>query len=68
MTGAREEILGRIRSALAEAWLLTIDTAGITVEPKGRLLVRIIAMAFDYYLQKDRQNDPVGRSRYSRVI
>ncbi|BCA65618.1 coproporphyrinogen-III oxidase [Fluviibacter phosphoraccumulans] len=53
---------------LAEAGLLTIDTAGITVEPKGRLLVRIIAMAFDYYLQKDRQNDPVGRSRYSRVI
>ena len=53
---------------LAEAGLLTIDTAGITVEPKGRLLVRIIAMVFDYYLQKDRQNDPVGRSRYSRVI
>ncbi len=53
---------------LAEAGLLSIDTAGITVEPKGRLLVRIIAMAFDYYLQKDRQNDPVGRSRYSRVI
>jgi oxygen-independent coproporphyrinogen-3 oxidase len=53
---------------LAEAGLLTIDTAGITVEPKGRLLVRIIAMAFDFYLQKDRQSEPVGRSRYSRVI
>ena len=53
---------------LAEAGLLTIDTAGITVEPKGRLLVRIIAMAFDYYLQKDRLNEPVGRTRYSRVI
>lgn len=53
---------------LAEAGLLTIDTAGITVEPKGRLLVRIIAMAFDYYLQKDRLNEPAGRARYSRVI
>ena len=53
---------------LAEAGLLTIDTAGITVEPKGRLLVRIIAMAFDYYLQKDRLNEPAGRTRYSRVI
>lgn len=53
---------------LAEAGLLTIDDVGIRVEPKGRLLVRIIAMAFDFYLQRDRQNEPAGRPRYSRVI
>ena len=53
---------------LAEAGLLEIDTVGITVMPKGRLLVRIIAMAFDRYLQADRQMAPEGRQRYSRVI
>lgn len=53
---------------LAEAGLLTLATQRITVEPKGRLLVRIIAMAFDHYLQQDRQNAAVGRPRYSRVI
>lgn len=53
---------------LVEAGLLTLDTTGIRVEPKGRLLVRIIAMAFDHYLQQDRQNAEAGRPRYSRVI
>lgn len=53
---------------LAEAGLLTLAAQRITVEPKGRLLVRIIAMAFDHYLQQDRQNAAVGRPRYSRVI
>ena len=53
---------------LAEAGLLSMDTARITVMPKGRLLVRIIAMAFDRYLQVDRQKAPEGRQRYSRVI
>jgi oxygen-independent coproporphyrinogen-3 oxidase len=53
---------------LAEAGLLTMTAQGITVEAKGRLLVRIIAMAFDYYLQQDRQKAAVGRPRYSRVI
>ena len=53
---------------LAEAGLLTLATQRITVEPKGRLLVRIIAMAFDHYLQQDRLNAAVGRPRYSRVI
>ena len=53
---------------LAEAGLLQMDTTGITVMPKGRLLVRIIAMAFDRYLQADRQKAPEGRQRYSRVI
>ena len=53
---------------LAEAGLLTLAAQRITVEPKGRLLVRIIAMAFDHYLQQDRLNAAVGRPRYSRVI
>lgn len=53
---------------LAEAGLLNMDAARITVMPKGRLLVRIIAMAFDRYLQIDRQKAPEGRQRYSRVI
>ncbi len=53
---------------LAEAGLLQIDAQGIRVMPKGRLLVRIIAMAFDRYLQADRQKSPEGRQRYSRVI
>jgi oxygen-independent coproporphyrinogen III oxidase len=53
---------------LVEAGLLTLDTTGIRVEPKGRLLVRIIAMAFDHYLQQDRLNTEAGRPRYSRVI
>lgn len=53
---------------LVEAGLLTLDTTGIRVEPKGRLLVRIIAMAFDHYLQQDRLKTEAGRPRYSRVI
>jgi len=53
---------------LVAAGLLTIDGQGIRVAPKGRLLVRIIAMAFDHYLQQDRQNAAGGRPRYSRVI
>lgn len=53
---------------LAEAGLLKMDAQGIEVMPQGRLLVRIIAMAFDRYLQADRQQAPAGRPRYSRVI
>lgn len=43
--------------------LLTIDDQWISVEPRGRLLVRAIAMAFDKYLRTDRE-----RVRYSKVI
>lgn len=53
---------------LTEAGLLRMDAQGIEVMPKGRLLVRIIAMAFDRHLQDDRQKVPEGRQRYSRVI
>jgi oxygen-independent coproporphyrinogen III oxidase len=53
---------------LAEAGLLTLEPGAIRVAPQGRLLVRIIAMAFDHYLQEDRLNAAAGRPRYSRVI
>lgn len=53
---------------LADAGLVQTDADGITVLPHGRLLVRIIAMAFDRHLQADRQKAPEGRQRYSRVI
>ncbi|MBI5898799.1 MAG: oxygen-independent coproporphyrinogen III oxidase [Rhodocyclales bacterium] len=50
-------------SEMEKGGLLTIDDQWITVEPRGRLLVRGIAMAFDKYLRTDRE-----RVRYSKVI
>jgi oxygen-independent coproporphyrinogen-3 oxidase len=43
--------------------LLRLDDRWITVLPRGRLLVRAIAMVFDRYLRYERQ-----RARYSKVI
>jgi len=43
--------------------LVKIERDWITVLPPGRMLVRVIAMAFDRYLRADRQ-----RTRYSKVI
>ncbi len=43
--------------------LVELDDSEIRVTPKGRLLVRNIAMVFDRYLRQDRE-----RRRYSRVI
>ncbi|MFZ1444684.1 MAG: oxygen-independent coproporphyrinogen III oxidase [Candidatus Dechloromonas phosphoritropha] len=48
---------------MERAGLLEVERDWITVLPPGRLLVRIIAMAFDRYLRADRQ-----RTRYSKVI
>ena len=48
---------------MEQAGLLTIDDQWITVLPAGRMLVRVIAMAFDKYLRSDRE-----RIRYSKVI
>ena len=53
---------------LVEGGLLEMSDSRIEVAPRGRLLVRIIAMAFDRYLQADRQKAPEGRQKYSRVI
>ncbi len=48
--------------AMHEAGAITIDDAGIEVEPRGRLLVRAVAMAFDRYL---RESPPSGT--YSKI-
>ncbi len=48
---------------LEELELVELESDAITVTPKGRLLVRNVAMVFDRYLHQDRE-----RRRYSRVI
>jgi len=49
--------------ALQEDGLVTMDHGTIQVTPKGRLLLRNIAMCFDAYLQSETQP-----TRYSRTI
>ena len=48
---------------MERAGLVEIDDRWITVLPKGRLLVRAVAMVFDRYLRSDRK-----RERYSKII
>ncbi|HTJ97381.1 MAG TPA: oxygen-independent coproporphyrinogen III oxidase [Rhodocyclaceae bacterium] len=48
---------------MESAGLLKVSPQYISIEPRGRLLVRAIAMVFDRYLRKDQE-----RKRYSRVI
>jgi oxygen-independent coproporphyrinogen III oxidase len=48
---------------LAEDGLIQITADEITVTPRGRLLVRSVAMVFDRYLREQREH-----ARYSRVI
>jgi oxygen-independent coproporphyrinogen III oxidase len=48
---------------LAEDGLIEIAPDAITVTPRGRLLVRSVAMVFDRYLLEQREH-----ARYSRVI
>jgi len=43
--------------------LVEIDAEGITITPRGRLIVRAICMLFDHYLRNAEQ-----RARYSKVI
>ncbi len=49
--------------ALQEDGLVSIDQEAISVTPRGRLLVRNVAMVFDRYLRAQEQ-----RARYSKVI
>ena len=49
--------------SMEEGGLLTIEHQWISVLPRGRMLVRAIAMVFDRYLRMDRE-----RTRYSKVI
>jgi oxygen-independent coproporphyrinogen-3 oxidase len=48
---------------LADDGLVAIGPDRIAVTPRGRLLVRSVAMTFDRFLREDRE-----RARYSRVI
>jgi oxygen-independent coproporphyrinogen-3 oxidase len=48
---------------LADDGLVEIAFGAIDVTPRGRLLVRAVAMAFDRYLQDQRKD-----ARYSRII
>jgi oxygen-independent coproporphyrinogen III oxidase len=48
---------------LAADGLVTFSAAGLEVTPRGRMLVRIVAMTFDRYLREARV-----RAGYSRVI
>jgi oxygen-independent coproporphyrinogen-3 oxidase len=48
---------------MEKAGLLNIDSQWLSVQPRGRMLVRNIAMVFDRYLRSDR-----NRTRYSKVI
>jgi oxygen-independent coproporphyrinogen-3 oxidase len=43
--------------------LVDVDAASIAVTPRGRLLMRTVAMVFDRYLREQRES-----ARYSRVI
>jgi oxygen-independent coproporphyrinogen-3 oxidase len=49
--------------ALAADGLIELGRGGMRVTPRGRLLVRSVAMVFDRYLREQRE-----RGRYSRVI
>ncbi|MDH3589937.1 MAG: oxygen-independent coproporphyrinogen III oxidase [Gammaproteobacteria bacterium] len=48
---------------LADDGLVTVDAAAIHITPRGRLLLRSIAMVFDRYLQSSQ-----GDQRFSRAI
>jgi oxygen-independent coproporphyrinogen-3 oxidase len=48
---------------LADDGLVVLAPDGLVVTPRGRLLVRTVAMAFDRHLREARE-----RARYSRVI
>jgi len=54
--------IGRL-DPLIEDGLIGLETTGIRIKPKGRLLLRNIAMVFDRYIN-DAQND----NRFSRAI
>jgi oxygen-independent coproporphyrinogen-3 oxidase len=57
--GTEIEALG----PLAEDGLVDVSAGGIAVTPRGRLLVRTVAMVFDRFLREARE-----QARYSRVI
>jgi oxygen-independent coproporphyrinogen-3 oxidase len=50
---------------LARDGLVAFDAGAIRITPRGRLLMRIVAMAFDAYLARPREQQV---ARFSRVI
>jgi oxygen-independent coproporphyrinogen-3 oxidase len=61
-----DEYFARERAALApfiEAGLVEDSPSWITVTPRGKLLVRAVAMLFDRYLRSDER-----ARRYSKVV
>jgi oxygen-independent coproporphyrinogen-3 oxidase len=52
-----------VMQGLAEQGLVTLDKTGIQVTANGWFFVRAVAMAFDRYLQADR-----NRARFSKII
>ncbi len=46
-----------------EDGLVTVDSAGITVKPQGRVFIRNICMPFDTYLRRE-----TGKPIYSRTV
>jgi oxygen-independent coproporphyrinogen III oxidase len=50
---------------LVQDGLVEVHERRIAATPRGRLLLRIIAMCFDNHLE---QSAPAARPRYSRVI
>jgi oxygen-independent coproporphyrinogen-3 oxidase len=57
--------LAQLRPLAADG-LLTLTARSITATPRGRLLLRVIAMCFDRYL--DATPLPAARPQFSRVI
>lgn len=55
--------IARVRELSADG-LATVDEERITIPPRGRLLMRMVAMAFDAYLNRPREQP----ARFSRVI
>lgn len=51
---------------LVEAGAVQVDDSGVQVLPRGRLLVRAVAMAFDRYLARQAERTTGGAS-YSRI-
>ena len=48
---------------MVDGGLVELTDSAIVVLPKGRMLVRVVAMVFDHYLRQGRQ-----QARYSKVI
>lgn len=60
------DALARLRGPEQDG-LVQLSEAALTVTPSGAMLLRVIAMAFDAYLNGDKQAQ-AARARFSRVV